>query len=370
MDNINEQNTLRNSLPDSDPSEPFQTLDLARIALESTNIGIWIIDLTTRAFLPSACTKVLFGYTTDQEMSLDAAMSRISSKKRLVVVSAIENAFTKRENFSIVFPVGGVGDRDRRWLSMVGGCNNTENKNCYFSGVVMDVTEQKHNDLRKSRFIGIVSHELKTPLTALKAYIQMLNIWAKKQKDHFTIGALSKAERQVKKMLNMINGLLNLSGAESGEIHLNKQEFLMNDLIREVIEETQFITALDSIILIPFETVKVNADREKIEQVLINLLSNAAKYSDKDNLIEISCLQLEDSLQVNVKDSGMGIKPENIELLFDPHYRVESKETEKISGFGIGLYLCAEIIKRHNGKIWVESELGKGSTFMFTLPLS
>jgi signal transduction histidine kinase len=234
----------------------------------------------------------------------------------------------------------------------------------------MDFTEQKHNDLRKSRFIGIVSHELKTPLTALKAYIQMLNTWAKKQKDHFTIGALSKAERQVKKMLNMINGLLNLSGAESGEIHLNKQDFLMNDLIREVIEETQFITASDNIILVPFETVKVNADQEKIEQVLINLLSNAAKYSGKDTLIEISCVQSKDSLQLNVKDFGMGIKPENIELLFDPHYRVESKETEKISGFGIGLYLCAEIIKRHNGKIWVESELGKGSTFMFTLPLS
>jgi PAS domain S-box-containing protein len=366
MDKISEQNTFPNSLPESDPSLPFQTLDLARIALESTNIGIWIIDLTTRAFLPSACAKELFGYTTDQEMSLDAAMSRISSKKRLV--SAIENAFTKRENFSIVFPVGDAGDR--RWLSMLGGCNNTEDKNCYFSGVVMDVTEQKHNDLRKSRFIGIVSHELKTPLTALKAYIQMLNTWAKKQKDHFTIGALSKAERQVKKMLNMINGLLNLSGAESGEIHLNKQDFLMNDLIREVIEETQFITASDNIILVPFETVKVNADQEKIEQVLINLLSNAAKYSGKDTLIEISCVQSKDSLQLNVKDFGMGIKPENIELLFDPHYRVESKETEKISGFGIGLYLCAEIIKRHNGKIWVESELGKGSTFMFTLPLS
>ncbi|MDB5136395.1 MAG: sensor protein [Mucilaginibacter sp.] len=129
-------------------------------------------------------------------------------------MAIIENAFTKRESFSIAFPV--IDDRDRRWLSLLGGCNNPGNTNCFFSGVVMDVTEQKHNDLRKSRFIGMVSHELKTPLTALKAYIQMLNTWAKKQKDHITIGALSKAERQVKKMLNMINNLLNLSGAESG----------------------------------------------------------------------------------------------------------------------------------------------------------
>ncbi|MCO5935484.1 ATP-binding protein [Mucilaginibacter sp. RB4R14] len=369
MDKINEQNAFPKSIPKAEMYKPFQSLDITGIALESTNIGIWIIDITTRVFLPSPCAKELFGCATDKEMSFDGAMHQIPERYRPEVIATIENAFTKRKSFSIVFPIAD-GDTKQRWLSILGGCNNTEDDNCYFSGVVMDITEQKHNDLRKSKFIGMVSHELKTPLTVLKAYIQMLNTWAKKQKDHFTIGALSKAGRQVKRMLNMINGLLNLSGAEAGKIHLNKQDFLINDLINEVIEETQFITASDNTVLVPCETIQVHADQDKIEQVLINLLSNAAKYSSKDSLIEISCHKVDDKVQISIKDLGMGISPENIEKLFDPNYRVESKETEKISGFGIGLYLCSEIIKRHQGKIWVESELGKGSIFFFTLPLN
>ncbi len=369
MVKISKQNAFPKSVPELEIQEPFETLDLARVALESTNVGIWIIDLTTRIFLPSPNSKELFGFATDLEMSFDEAMLQIPEKHRPEVIAAIENAFKKRDNFSIVFPIIDIRSNERRWLSMLGGCHNIEDKNCYFSGVVMDVTKQKHIDLRKSRFIGLVSHELKTPLTVLKAYIQLLNSWAKKKKDHFTIGALSKAERQVKKMLNMINGLLSLAGSESGKIHLTKHDFLLNDLIKEVIEETFFITASDSIVLVPFETIQVHADQEKIEQVLINLLSNATKYSDKDSLIEISCLQVDDTAQISIKDKGIGISPENIDKLFDPHYRVESKETEKISGFGIGLFLCSEIIKRHSGKIWVESELGKGSIFKFTLPI-
>jgi len=367
---ISEPNAVPKSVAGSEIYESFQTLDLASIALKSTNIGIWVIDLTTRIFLPSPCAKELFGCAVDQEMSFNGAMLQIPKKHRSEVIAAIEGAFTKGENFSIVFPITAVGPHERRWLSMLGGCNNREDNSCYFSGVVMDVTEQKHVDLRKSRFVSMVSHELKTPLTALNAYIQMLNNWAKKQKDHFTIGALSKAEKQVKKMLSMINGLLNLSGAESGKIHLNKHDFLMDELIKEVVEETQFITASDNIVMIPGEAITVHADREKIEQVIINLLNNAIKYSDKDLPIEISFSQVENKVQVNIKDEGIGISRENIKKLFDPHYRVKSKETEKISGFGIGLYLCAEIVKRHHGKIWVESELGTGSTFAFTLPLT
>ena len=370
MAKISEKDTVLKGVPDPYLYKPFQTLDVARIALESANIGIWIIDVTTRVFLPSPRSKELFGYTTGAEMSFDAAMYQIPENYRPGVVGTIEDAFKKRENFSVEFPVITFDDKKHRWLNILGGCSNTDETSAFFSGIIMDITEQKHNDLRKSKFIGMVSHELKTPLTTLKAYIQMLNAWAKKQKDQFTIGALSKVEKQVKKMLNMINGLLNLSGAESGKIHLNKHDFLLDELISEVIKETQFITSSDNIVMIPFEKVTVHADREKIEQVIINLLSNAAKYADKDSPVEISCLQTGGTVEVSVKDTGMGIDPANIEKLFAPHYRVERKETEKIQGFGIGLYLCAEIIKRHKGKIWVESEPGKGSTFRFTLPLT
>jgi PAS domain S-box-containing protein len=360
-------------LPDADPlpnlNEPFQAIDVAKIALDSANVGIWIIDAATRNFLPSRRTKELFGFSPDEEMSFDDAMSRVVEKYRKSALETIETAFNKHENLYIEYPVTGHNDHKHRWISITGGFSSSDTKNNYFSGIVVDITEQKQNDLRRSKFIGMVSHELKTPLTALKAYVQLLNTWAKKQKDSFTIGALSKVEKQVKKMLNMINSLLNLSGAEAGKIHLNKQEFILDKLINEVIEETLFITSSHNIIMAPCENISINADREKIEQVLVNLLSNAAKYSGTKAPIEFGCALHENMVEVSIKDQGMGIAKADIEKLFLPHYRVESKETEKIAGFGIGLYLCSEIINRHNGKIWVESELGEGSTFKFSLPL-
>ncbi len=364
------ENTFTDEDQASNVNEPFHTVDIAGIAIHSANAGIWIVDTETKDFLPSKRTKELFGYLPEEEMSLEDAISQIAEKHRGAVLKAMNSAFKKRGNLYIECPVVGYNDHQQRWLNVTGGFSESDASDTYFSGIVMDITVQKQNDLRRSKFIGMVSHELKTPLTALKAYVQMLNNWAKKQKDSFTIGALSKVDKQVKKMLNMINSLLNLSGAESGKIHLNKQEFMLNVLIGEVIEETLFLTSSHKIIMVPCEMIKVNADREKIEQVLVNLLSNAAKYSDNTSPIEIRCLRTEENVEVSIRDEGLGIIKEDIEKLFLPNYRVESKETEKITGFGIGLYLCSEIILRHEGKIWVESEFGKGSTFKFSLPLN
>lgn len=342
-------------------TESFQAADIAEIALDSANVGIWIMDPASKKFLPSKRTKELFGFLPEQEMSFEDAMLKVVDKHRKSVVEAIEDAFRKQKNLYIEYPITGLPDHKQRWLSVTGGFSNATATNGYFSGIILDITEQKQSDLRRSKFIGMVSHELKTPLTALKGYVQMLNNWA--------IGALSKVDRQVKKMLNMINSLLNLSGAEAGKIHLKKEEFRLDILLNEVVEESIFITSTHRIVIISCERVSVNADRDKIEQVLVNLLSNAVKYSDKNAEIEIGCVLGNSHVEVSVRDQGLGIAQADIQKLFLPHYRVESKETEKIAGFGIGLYLCAEIINRHDGKIWVESEPGKGSTFRFTLPI-
>lgn len=354
----------------TDQNEPFPAFHMAQMAVDSANVGIWIMDAVSKKFLPSNRTKVLFGFTPEEEMSFDDALLKVADKHRRTVLAAIENALKLYTNLYIECPVVIPPEKKQRWLSITGGFNTSDLSNSYFSGIVMDITEQKQNDLRRSKFIGIVSHELKTPLTALKAYVQMLNNWAKKQKDSFSIGALSKVEKQVRKMLNMINSLLNLSGAEAGKIHLTKKIFSLDELISEVVEETLFITATHQIILSPCETIRINADRDKIEQVLVNLLSNAAKYSAKEEPIELACTVHENKAMVSIRDRGMGISPQDIEKLFLPHYRVESKETEKIEGFGIGLYLCSEIIQRHHGRIWVESEVGKGTIVNFTLPVN
>jgi two-component system CheB/CheR fusion protein len=142
----------------------------------------------------------------------------------------------------------------------------------------------------------------------------------------------------------------------------------MNTLLEEIVEEVTLITASHNIVIMPFPTVSVKADRDKIGQVINNFLTNSIKYSPKSKNIEISCKELNSTVQVSVKDEGMGIKPQDQEKLFDRYYRIESVQTQAISGFGLGLYLSAEIIQRHNGKVWVESEMGKGSTFYFSIP--
>jgi PAS domain S-box-containing protein len=348
-------------------ADSFLEADAALVALDSANVGIWIMDVASGQFLPSKRTKALFGFAPDQELSFEQLIGCVEERHRRTAKKAVENAVGKRTSLYIECPV--IADQKQRWLSITGGFSSAGKGDAYFSGIVIDITEQKQNEMRRSKFIGMISHELKTPLTALKAYVQLLSNWAKKQKDNFTIGALSKVEKQVKKMLSMINGLLSLSGAEAGKIHLTKQQFSISALIDEVIEETMFLTSSHQIIKLPCEPVSVHADRDKIEQVLVNLLSNAAKYSAKDLPIEIRCAVDNGFAEVAIKDQGMGISVEESAKLFQPHYRIERAETEKITGFGIGLYLCAEIVKRHGGRIWVESVPGQGSTFKFTLPL-
>ncbi|ACU05076.1 sensor histidine kinase [Pedobacter heparinus] len=360
--------------PQEDPAPTLETrsftsLDIAKLAITAANLGVWFIDEQTGTFLPSARMKELHGYLAEEEMSFEAALVQIPKKYRQKVISVLKEARSRKEPFYLEYPVIGFHDQQQRWLRVMGGSEQPTTETSQFSGVIMDITDIKQNELRRSKFIGMVSHELKTPLTALKAYIQLLNKWAKQKRDSFSIGALSKLEKQVKKMTTMINGFLNFSGAESGKIHLNKSTFDMIPLLNEVIEENKDIYPDHAISLAASQQMVVNADRDKIEQVIINLISNAVKYSDPGKPIAVTCLQEKTRLILSVKDTGMGIEEKDIAKLFKPHSRIKTSKTENISGFGIGLYLCAEIIKYHGGEIGVKSEPGHGSTFWFSLKM-
>jgi len=237
------------------------------------------------------------------------------------------------------------------------------------SKIIRDITERKQDETRKNDFIGMVSHELKTPLTSLTAIVQVASQKLKQGDDAFLTGAMEKANAQVKRMSTMINGFLNISRLESGKIYIEKQPFNMDQLLHEMVEETKLTASTHEILLSSCGELEIYADRDKISSVISNLLSNAVKYSPKGKRVQLNCQVEGSEVLISVKDNGMGIKPHDIGHVFDRYYRVETNHTRHISGFGIGLYLSAEIIKRHDGKIWAESESGKGSTFYFSLPL-
>jgi PAS domain S-box-containing protein len=238
------------------------------------------------------------------------------------------------------------------------------------SKIARDITEKKLDENRKNDFIGMVSHELKTPLTSLNAIIQVTNAKLKNSEDSFLANAMEKANQQVRRMSAMINGFLNISRLESGKIHIEKQSFEIGELITEMISEASLTFSTHLIRFDQCPPITVNADRDKIGSVISNLLSNAVKYSSKGTLVEISCATRDEQVTVSVKDEGLGIEPEDLVKIFDRYYRVEADQTRHIAGFGIGLYLSSEIIQRHGGKVWAESEPGKGSTFYFSLPLA
>jgi len=238
------------------------------------------------------------------------------------------------------------------------------------SKIARDITEKKLDEARKNDFIGMVSHELKTPLTSLNAIVQVVNAKLKNSEDAFLAGAMERANMQVKRMTAMINGFLNISRLEAGKIHIKKELFNLDHLLHEIADETRLITNTHAISLAENGTVEINADRDKISSVISNLISNAVKYSPNGKQIEIEYHISGNSVVVSVKDEGIGINPHDLDKIFDRYYRVETNDTQHISGFGIGLYLSAEIIQRHDGEIWAESESGKGSAFYFSLPFS
>ncbi|MDB5016676.1 MAG: domain S-box protein [Mucilaginibacter sp.] len=237
------------------------------------------------------------------------------------------------------------------------------------SKIVRDISEKKQDELRKNDFIGMVSHELKTPLTSLTTLVQVLNLKLKNSEDTFISSALDKADVQVRKMGKMINGFLNISRLESGKILIEKQQFDLEELIDEMIQEIKLTVSSHQILFERSQLLMVDADRDKIGSVISNLLTNAVKYSPKGKLIELKCEAVGNDVQVSIKDEGIGINVTDQKNLFERYYRVQNNQTRHISGFGIGLYLSAEIIKRHDGNIWVESEINSGSTFYFSLPL-
>ena len=238
------------------------------------------------------------------------------------------------------------------------------------SKIVRDITEQKRDEQRKNDFIGMASHELKTPLTSLTALIQVLQQKVKENDHHFMTSVLARANSQTKKMAGLINGFLNVSRLESGKLSIEQHAFELNNLVSEIIEETRLSVNSHILIFEPLGEFNVDADREKIGSVLSNLLSNAVKYSPKGRVVTVKCTAGPEMATVSVHDEGIGINQQDLGRLFDRYYRVQSEHTKHISGFGVGLYLSAEIIERHGGRIWAESEKDKGSTFSFTLPLA
>ena len=348
--------------------ESLRTKEMMDLAIDAANLGSWQINPTTKALQYNAALSRIYGYEAEQPMTFDQAIAQVSDEHRAQLIIAIDKAIADSGAYDVTFSQRRFNEDQLIWLRSFGKINQDGSGMPLFSGFVMDVTEAKKDEQRKHDFISIVSHELKTPLTSLNGYLQLLQRIAKQESNTKAFDIASSAVRQLKRMNEMVNGFLDLSRLESGKVILNQSNFRLDELINEIAVESRIVDSSHQIEVLQCDQVEVFADRLKIASVLSNLLSNAVKYSPLAQLVTLDCKLIDGLVKVCVYDKGIGISPEHINHLFDRFYRVETGA--QISGFGIGLYLSGEIISRHKGKIWAESELGNGSTFCFTLPVA
>lgn len=346
-----------------------QAQERLKMAVDAADMGTYAINAETLAFDASARLKELFGFLPNEEISYDDCLQQIREDYRVAAIAMIKKSGKKGNKFEFEYPVIGFHDGKERWLRGVGELIFDDAKTkSFFTGVVIDITERVKDEQRKNDFIGMVSHELKTPITSLSAYLQLLQKRAQKAEDEFTATALDKSVKQVKRMTTMINDFLNISRLESGKINIDKHQFDLADLMIEMKEEALTLFTSHDLQFGPIDNAIVFADKDKIGQVINNVLGNAVKYSPQGSKVVISCVKKENIVEVMVRDEGIGIEAKDLDLMFERYYRIDNNDN--ISGFGIGLYLSLEILNLHQGKIWAESEVGKGSTFHFTLPLA
>ena len=278
--------------------------------------------------------------------------------------------------FDVEFRTAPIDDKIR-WVRAKGKAYfNEEGVSTRFVGTLLDITAKKLIDeatdellRKKDEFISIASHELKTPITSLKAALQMIARTAPQSEEmKLAQGFVNKAIKQVDKLIDLVKDLLDVTKIQAGKLELQKINFVLADLITECCEELQSTSANHEIIIEGDANLEINADRNRLEQVVINLLSNAFKYSPEGKKVVITVSTVDGHVKVAIKDFGIGIAPDKLPYVFDRFYRVD-ENSKKYAGLGLGLYISAEIVKRHNGQIGIESEEGEGSTFWFTVPV-
>jgi signal transduction histidine kinase len=231
-----------------------------------------------------------------------------------------------------------------------------------------EIEYRKVAENKKDEFISMASHELKTPLTSVKGYVQLIKKSVQKYDDSVINGFLHRTGLQLEKLNNLVTDLLDISKIETGKIAFNKKWFDFNIMVNEAIDIVQQ-TQICRISKVGEVDLNFFGDEIRIEQVLINYLTNAIKYSPENDKITVNVsVKPGNELYVSVRDFGIGIPEAAQAHLFDKFYRVEETST-RFQGLGIGLYICAEIIKRHDGILGVNSEYGKGSEFYFSLPI-
>lgn len=334
-----------------------------RLAVEAAETGTYDLDLVNDRMLTSDRFNAIFGF--DKQVSREQYASVIHPDDKSIRHTAYDLA---RKNGQLFYEARIFhSDGSVHWIRVQGKMYFRDGQAVRLLGTLLDITEFKRLQQQKDDFISIASHELKTPITSLKASLQLLERVKNNPASELIPKLIDQSSRSMNKISALIEDLLNVSRASKSELKLKKTMFDIVELLRNCCSHVR-VAGKHDLITQNLEYLQVYADEHAIDQVIVNLVNNAVKYApDSKEIYLITSLEA-DMAKIAVKDNGPGIPAEKIPHLFDRYYRAESSGYQN-AGLGLGLFISAEIIKRHGGSIGVESTEGEGSTFWFTLPL-
>jgi PAS domain S-box-containing protein len=340
--------------------------------LDTMAEGVGIIDSRGNLIYVNAMAQQIFGLKADELTGLSFFDAQWSNQQvnglplpddEHPVAQMIADSRAVHDQEIGVQPISG----ERIFLS-INAAPIFGNQSELTGGIVtfMDVTHRRKLMQQKDEFISVASHELKTPLTSLKAALQLLDRMRDNPNPDMMSKLINQSNKSLTKLSNLVADLLNVNRITQGQLHLRKSPFMLSDVIEDCCHDilsagTHTITVKGDSAFI------VNADEQQIDQVLINFINNAVKYAPESKEIIISIEQTDSHARISVRDNGPGVPEAKIPHLFDRYFRGDYSGIQ-FSGLGLGLYICAEIIKKHGGEIGVNSIEGNGSTFWFTLP--
>ncbi len=336
----------------------------SRLAVEAAGIGIFDLDLKTGIPLVTGRFNQIFDL--EDNPGVDTIDNVIHPEDRLGRITAHQESL---QTGSLFYEARIIHRDDSvHWIRAQGKVLfDTENNPERMLGTVLDITAYKALQQQKDDFISIASHELKTPITSLKASLQLMDRIKDKPDQGMIPKLIMQSRRSIERVSALVDDLLNVSRLQQSDIQLNKSSFILSQLVNTVANPIA-INAKQKVIITGHLEREIFADEHRIDQVITNFLSNAVKYAPESEAITVDLAFTDYEVTVAITDQGAGIPQDKLGNLFDRYYRVDPSGHQG-SGLGLGLYICQEIITRHGGRIGVTSEQGVGSTFWFTLPV-
>jgi len=348
-----------------------------KFAVDSAGLGTWDYDPRRDELACDRRCKEVFGVSPLAMVDLQCFYGMIHADDRQALEDKVNQTLSDNKNgeFEAEYRTVPIDGRSQ-WLKIKGRAYyDIDGHAIRFIGTLLDVTIQRLMDVavnellrKKDEFISVASHELKTPITSLKLLLQtMERTTAGNAEMKAFVVSIKKSIRQVDKLSELIGDLLDVTKIQSGKMDLQKTTFLLDELVKECCEEQQAQSVRHQLVIEGDKDVNVFADRNRMEQVLDNLISNAIKYSPDSETVIVRVEKVDEGVKISVVDFGIGISANKVPLIFDRFYRVD-ESSRRYAGLGLGLYISSEIIRRHNGSIDIKSEEGKGSTFWFVIP--